>query len=225
MANSEKGEIVTWSIVTSIFGDYEVLAPPLVPQRAKLICFTDRPFICEGWEVVPVDPSHKDPRRASRHIKLLIHRYIDGPTIHIDASMILKGDVVALADSCGDFAIPRHTHRSCLYDEINVCIDWGKDDPAKLTAQRQRYLDAGMPRGFGLWECGLIVRRPSLLVEQFCSAWWEEYDSGSCRDQVSLPFTAWRQESRPETIAMSLWKNDVCEVKTRNGKVDHGIRK
>lgn len=216
---------MTWTIVTSIFGGYDRLEPPTLPQNARMLCITDTPCEVDGWAVLAVDPPHTDQRRASRHVKLLTHLYVDGPTIFVDPTMNLKGDLVALAETCGEMAIPRHSRRSCVYEEIDTCIRRRKDHPDELSRQGRRYLDAGMPRGFGLWECGIIVRRPSERVEEFCGAWWDEYNRGSCRDQIALPFVAWRDGYRPETIEMSVWKNDVCEVRQLNGRVSHGLRK
>lgn len=211
-----------WTIFTCVFGGYDQLRTPTVPQRARLVCFTDKPFTHPDWEIVTIERPHPDPRRAARKFKILAHEYIPGASVWVDTSITIRGDLIQLAETCGDFAMCRHRDRNCAYEEIAACLRRKKDTPAKLNEQFNRYVHAGFPKGLGLYECGLIIRRQSVKVREFCAAWWAEYQRASCRDQPALPFVCWQRNEWPQMIEMNVWDNVYTHVeRDRNGVIIH----
>ena len=192
------GRLVVYTCIT---GDYDIPLESPWALRCPHLCFTDAPRLRSAtWTRVPLEGDDAlDPVRRSRLPKLLPHRYLDAAcdvSIWIDASAVLLVDPVTLARRAldgADFAIPKHPARDCAFEEIETCVNLGKDAEAALQAQAQAYRDGGLPPHSGLWEATLIVRRhrqPQVIA--LMESWWREYLQGSRRDQLSLAWVAWR---------------------------------
>ena len=52
---------------------------------------------------------------------------------------------------------------------------------------------AGFPEHCGLFEAGVILRKHVPQTLRLMEAWWQAYLHGARRDQLSLPFVAWRE--------------------------------
>ena len=85
-----------------------------------------------------------------------------------------------------------HPHRSCVYDEAEVCQSITKCDPLDVRKQIAKYEKYGMPRDYGLWAAGCFAFRNSPSTFEFRQAWWQELSKTSKRDQISLPYVVWR---------------------------------
>ena len=101
--------------------------------------------------------------------------------------------VSALLEHVGEaeFATLLHEFRETIWDEAEVCIRNGLDDPDVIRRQVQRYVEAGFD-GSPLYAAFLVVRRNTGLITALNSCWWDEVQGGSVRDQISLPFCLWR---------------------------------
>lgn len=210
-----------WTVVTAVFGGWDRLLPVKHHQSARCVCFTDEPFECRGWDVIAIPPPSSSPRMSARRVKLLTHEYIGGNTIWVDAVMMLKGDMAELAEQCGDFAIPKHTHRNCVYTELLAIASSGKVLFQTCATIAARYQAEGMPAHFGLWETGIVVRRDKPQVQRFCVEWWNELCQTSTRDQPALAYTAFEQGWGPEFIELSVWKNQYAQVRQHKGRILH----
>jgi hypothetical protein len=193
------------TVVTAIFGPGFHLYQPLQPfPGCRFVCFTDRSDLeRKGWEIIRQSRA-LSPRRSNRHVKTLLHRYVTGPTLYVDAEFKITGDPSAVVDDSLDghcWSATAHPARTCLFDEAAFCIKKKcADSPAALQSQVERYRAAGMPENFGLWAGGIIARRGDQQSEQLGEAWWHEIQCGSERDQVSLPFVAWTLGLKPGLI-------------------------
>jgi hypothetical protein len=193
------------TVATAIFGpDYELHEPLHSWPGCRFVCFTDRHDLrARAWKIV-IQTHELTPRRSNRHIKALLHRYVTGPTLYLDAEFQITEDPrpwvnAALSRHC--WAATRHPQRDCLFSEARYCLRKKcTSSPVELAAQIQRYRLAGMPERFGLWAGGILARRGDHQSEQIGETWWNEISHGAERDQISLPFVAWCLGLHPADI-------------------------
>jgi len=187
-----------FTVYTVLTGNYDRLNPiGTQSPDIRFVCFTD----CDlpdnlGWEIIRMgDIGVEDPRRASRHPKMLPHRYFPGQdTLYIDANMRPVADFLPFIRKRRsfrpdvDWTTVKHERRHCVYTEAEHCRRLALDDPEKITAQILKYQRAGYPYNAGLYECNWIFRKDNPKVRALSEAWWQEYMQGSRRDQISFPF-------------------------------------
>lgn len=193
------------TVVTAIFGKGFRLHDPVEHwSGCRFVCFTDRNDLKSSvWKFKR--QSHKlTPRRANRHVKTLLHRYVDGPTLYSDSEFRLVKDpqpIVAAALERAPIAATKHPRRACLFDEADFCLLKKRvESPRMLREQADRYAAEGMPRGFGLTANNILARRGDEDSERIGELWWSELDTGSERDQVSLPYVLWKTGIKPSII-------------------------
>ena len=174
----------------------------------EMIAFGDaRPPACWEWRRLPGlgDPDRNT--RAARRIKVLPWEVLSeewGACLWIDANFQLLTDPRTIT---GDMAIHRHRDRDCVYAEAEICARIAKDDPALLQQQVERYRRSGYPERAGLWETQMVYRRNTPEVRALCTDWWREIESGSRRDQVSLPFVASRHPVDIQSLGDNAWRS------------------
>ena len=129
----------------------------------------------------------------SRKVKMLPHVYLPQGydlSIYIDADMLIKRPLTELLDALNKetlFAACRHSCCASVREEINDLITKGMVNEHQVEQQRQRYVEWGYKDTDGISENGLLIRRHNdERVIQLMELWWEEYQQGSLRDQVSL---------------------------------------
>jgi len=165
-------------------------------KRPLLIADTGSVGASATWAQRSVVPAW-DNRRTARHYKALPHRYLPehDVSIWVDGNVRLRVHPLTLAARFpnSDLVTFKHWDRRCLYTEAAFCAKIGKDHPATLAAQTTRYRNAGMPDNWGLAATRVVIRRNTPAMRALNEAWWAEMESGSVRDQVSLPFVCWQQ--------------------------------
>lgn len=194
-------------VYTAIFDDYDVLLDPReVNDDVDYVCFTDDPELSSDvWEPVTIDED-LEPGLKNRKVKLLPHRYLPeyDYSVYVDGNVQLIGDVTELLDEHledHDFACPRHHEHICVYREAEAIVEQGKADAAEVRRQVDRYREAGFPENYGLSEHNLLLRRHiDPAVKELMEAWWEEYTNGVGRDQLGLPYVAWKRGYEYELI-------------------------
>jgi Protein of unknown function (DUF616) len=192
-------------VYTAITGDIpDVLAPIRVQSDRKkrpvrYVCFSDRPRRCpDGWELHQIRYRHHDSRMTARWHKVMSHALFENTefTLWHDGSHALTVNPWEVVDTglsmAAMIATFKHPQRNCVYEEASACIRLKKDAPERLIDQARRYWNEGYPRNGGLYETSCVARRTSKLVLKLNEAWWSEILGGSCRDQVSLPYSLWK---------------------------------
>lgn len=123
-----------------------------------------------------------------------------------------------LADA--DVAICRHAARRCAYVEIEACIGRKKITEEQANRALDILTKHRMPKNYGLWECGIILRRcDAPWVENLQTAWMEGIiESGVVRDQLWLPLALHLMGSkvpagRFKTIEMNVRENRLFEFR------------
>ncbi len=187
-------------VYTAVFGNYDEVSPVQSCTGLDFLCFTDNPNAQPGgWRVVLVPTDPAGPALQNRHHKMLAHQHLAGyeESLYIDGHVILKQCPVVLFDkylSAGSLAMPGHPDRHCAYEEARYCLADGKVQAGVISQQMADYEGAGFPRQQGLTENGIILRRHhEPAVVQLMEAWWQEYVARARRDQISLPYLAWKQ--------------------------------
>lgn len=207
--------VVVYSCVT---GNYDKIGNTLgnsfnVPEpNVRYVVFSDIQTSGTGkfvtsqgveWEVRPLAWKHPFcKRRTARWHKLhpnIVTKNQD-ISIWIDASQRIKARTLVadlLKVTAGkypqeDIFSFKHPQRSCIYQELQACLDLKKDNPVLMKNQIALYRSEGYPTFNGLVETACVVRRDTDRVFKFNQYWWRMLDEYSLRDQLSFNYVAWK---------------------------------
>lgn len=191
-------------IYTVIVNGYDRLIEPPAYPGWDFVCFTDGIGLSwraraglSRWTIRRIDKSGLDPRRYSRHPKLLPHRYLADYdySVYIDGNARLLQDPTGLVDALNSprFGVGVHRFRSTVPEEMEECVRVGNADPAAAENQRQAYLQDGCPQNLPLLENNLLLRAHNDSdVIATNELWWEQLEQFTQRDQLGLPYAAWK---------------------------------
>jgi hypothetical protein len=183
------------TVYTCIYNSYDPIKNPITPGKSKFVCATDQ-IVNDAtliWEQrLRETPNDLSNGKRARYYKINSH-LMDFNTewsFYIDGSMRLIVDPEEVIDDClrlGDanLYLWHHHERNCIYDEAIAVGNSTKETKANADAMYMRYRELGFPEKSGLYLGGIIVRRGS--CQKFNETWWREVESGSVRDQISLP--------------------------------------
>ena len=113
------------------------------------------------------------------------------------------------------FAACRHSYCKFLSEEINDLKAKGMVDATQIRNQWQRYAEWSFEDDLGISENGfLISRHNDARVIKLMELWWEEYQNGCLRDQVSLISCMYRTDFMPyfQFIEIDIRNNNFVEV-------------
>ena len=189
-------------VYTAIFDDYdELLQPAVTPDNVDFVCFTDDESTARGvWEARLISDYDLSPKLMSGMVKVLAHRFFPEYeySVWVDGNVHVIGDVRELIRTSleqANMAVPPHPDRNCVYDEADACIELGLAEPKAVRAQMQRYRAQDFLEDYGLSETRVLVRRHNQGdVVETMETWWEEYQKGADRDQLSFEFAAYKCE-------------------------------
>lgn len=188
-------------IYSAIYGRYDEPKPMILDIPARMM--TDWGSVGKGWDTHCIDPPIKtrtgtqmNPTNMLRHKFWKTHPHAVFPdadfSIWIDGSIeIADPNFVDYAmDALGDddWAMVRHPHRDCIYDEATFSAQLSRYDAEALERQATFYKDVvGHPAHWGLPATGVNIRRHTPAVLAMCEQWWDENLTWSHQDQISLP--------------------------------------
>lgn len=195
--------IVVYSCVT---GGYDSVADTLMARSPAIDCdasfvlFSDAITQAEtngNWQIVPLAFKHAlCRRRTARWHKINSHAlfpYAD-TTVWIDGSQSFKPirlfDDLIKPNLLHDIATFKHPVRNCVYQELNACIRYRKDNEILMRRQVEKYKAEQYPMHNGMVETACVVRRNTPEITIFNKAWWSEMDNNSFRDQLSFNYVA-----------------------------------
>lgn len=218
-------------IYTVITGNYDSIKQPIVlTPGVEYYLFTNNPEIREAgvWKVVQIPSKEWQGRTErennillSRKVKMLPHKYLPKEcelSIYVDADMLIKEPLTKLLNDLHEdilFAACRHSYCKSVSEEINDLKAKGMVDATQIVNQRQRYVEWGFKDDLGISENGLLIRSHNdARVAQLMELWWEEYQKGCLRDQVSLMPCMYRTDFMPyfQFIEMDIRNNNFVEV-------------
>lgn len=208
-------------IYTVIIGGYDRLIEPQPYPGWDFVCFTDgrntglRAKVgLSHWNIRPLPDENLDSFRCSRLPKILPHRFFPDYdySVYIDGNARLLDDPYAILETMAwpKMAVSEHPFRNTVLEEIDECTRQNKAPLDLLEAQREAYLAEGMPEDLKLLENNLLMRRHNNAeVVHLMEAWWQEMNTHSHRDQLSLPYVAWKHNfsihTFPQTLKRSLF--------------------
>lgn len=208
------------AVYTCITGGYDRLKRPEYLESCcdYYVISDDRAMAGDHFTWICVDDVVPDrsmgAKDKNRYCKMHPHRIFPGYAyaIYLDGSMKLTGPISRSIRDLGESGLAMHRHRSrdCLYLEA-IFVEWlGVAERSALLREMRRYLDEGMPRRFGLFECGIIV---SALGNQtgrrIMERWFELYLEGAGRDQCALPYVLWKLKLDAEMIGQLCGGKDI----------------
>lgn len=208
-------------VYTCLTGGYdELLVPDFINSDYDYVCFTDdKDMIAKGyigpWKMEPLRFSELDNGKNNRWHKM--HPHILFPTyessIYIDSNVnFLTGKifeyVLALPKKCF-IALQRHARRDCIYEEAEFVVDIGLDKKENVEPLVQKYRGEGFPEHFGLAENNIIYRKHNNkecvnLMEE----WWDIFIKYSRRDQLSLFYLLWKNNTDFSYFSPKSFKKD-----------------
>lgn len=188
------------AVYTCITQGYDSLKIPLsVDKRLAYFCFTDtRDSVMQPWEFCPIDLEGLSPKDQNRYIKMHPHEVLPGydVTVYVDGNIQIVGNlyelICTLLNAPEDILIYKHLLRNCVFAEAAACAHYSHDWLWTIAAQMRRYRREGYPVDNGLFEANVLIRKNTASIRRLMDMWWCEYRSGAKRDQLSLPFVAWR---------------------------------
>lgn len=191
-------------IYTVLFGNnrLELNEPKHMNKDWSLICFTDRHIKSTNWNIIKI--KHNDPLKKSREIKIRCDKFLDFDVcIYIDSQFTIKCDLDNFMSKNlkNDFSLMRHMCRKCVYKEAAHCILKGKGNKNSILEQIKQYQKEGFPRNFGLYACGIMIRKNTPEVVDFMKIWYNEIHKYSYRDQISFPYILWKTPIKIDVMA------------------------
>ena len=200
-------DVVKKVVYTAIYGNYDQPLKPIVDNPEwDHILFTDNSTLDSNiWQKVIMKPTR--PFLQSRYVKLLYHSTIINKydlILWIDANILIRCDLNEFAEkNPEEFVLLKHPDRDNIAEEARVCIKLKKDHASKINNQVEKYRKVGYKFDNGLAATGIMLRRNTDNVKQFCLKWWEELASGSIRDQLSFNYVLWKH---PIDVKFLNWK-------------------
>lgn len=195
-------------VYTAIAGDYDALQTPRAQTaHVDFVCLADSPDRARpGWTFRTLP--HPELSAASRNRWAKMHPHLLFPdhdaSIYLDGNIAVIGEVLPLAQDTlarATMGLYLHPVRNCLYDEAIECARIGFDTSAAIRRQVQRYALEGFPRHAGLFEANVIVRaHHAPPVMRAMERWWQEWECGVKRDQLSLMYALWKEGIEPLSL-------------------------
>lgn len=187
-------------VYTALFGDYDDLIEPKEKfQGCDFICFTDQKHLTSAiWEIRLIEECEMPPNMMNRKYKILPHLFLSEYkwSLYVDANIAILGNPFELANkylSIYDMAVPKHFARDCVYDEAKECVILGKTKYDETKIQMDIYKKEGFPKNFGLGENNILFRKHNAeTVIKLMNDWWDELNTQTKRDQLSLAYVLWK---------------------------------
>lgn len=206
------------TVYTAIIGEYDYVKPLAVPQRGGLnyVLFTDQPHDSivfkyyndqpeEGkiWDIRKIEVMDCGPAKTARRVKIMFHEYIDDEfSIWLDGTFVVNTDIARWWRKRfrPPFTCVSHPFDDCAYTDAFSCMRGGRGDRCALVDQVKFYRDEGLPEHAGLIASGILMRQNTREVRKLCTAWWEQVERFSERDQIAFGYAAWRNPGVHDVI-------------------------
>lgn len=198
------------TLYTANFNGYDVFREPAVVTPGwNYIYFTnDKNIKSNIWDVRYV---RNIRAKEARFIKIMnpacSHHDL---SIWIDSSITINCNLDNFIDkySKSDFNLLKHPNRNCVYQEAEACIKRKKDNVNVIKAQVINYRALGYPFNNGMVATGMLIRKRSKAINDFCEKWWQEVNRFSKRDQLSFNFINWKNPIPYHLIPFEVLQNE-----------------
>jgi len=191
-------------LYTAIFGKIGrgVHAPEISIPDVDRVCFTDLDIKSDFYQIKKMNLDSLVSVRRQRWLKVCIPDEIFDNyeySVYVDCKRESVVDfewLLSFMKPTSDFVTRRHKTRDCIYEEGKVCIEKRKDDEAIILKQLDFYHNEGYPFHNGLHYSYILLRRHTKRLKEFLKLWWEQIEKYSFRDQISLPYVAWKHSMK-----------------------------
>ena len=200
--NSEmKKKIVLY---TAAFGSrLRFKIPEVSDMSVDRFCYSDIPRDTGGfYDFRKLKISQPSSVRRQRFVKIIIpdelfdnYEY----SVYVDCKRPYSVDyehLLSCLEPNSDILTRAHRKRNCLYDEGRFCILKKKDSAATIQRQLDYYKKERCPWNLGLHASGILLRRHTERLREFSYFWWNQIEIFSHRDQISLPYAAWKTDMK-----------------------------
>jgi len=212
-------------IYTSIYGNYDKLKEQPKFENVEYVCFTDNPLLVHPtWKIIhnnKIMIGRPDVYKA-KYFKMKSHELFPDAdyTIFIDASIQIRHNnfIQILLNYLGehDYGIYIHPKRGCIYQEHKILLKSKSQKMKKIlpiiNKQLEHYGKEGIPQNFGLWACGILIRKNTEYNKKINELWWEEILKWSYRDQLSLPYILWKNNLSIDTIRLNQYADQLFKI-------------
>jgi len=141
--------------------------------------------------------------RSQRRVKILIPDEIFDNyeySVYVDCKRPLLVDfewLLDLLEPQSDFMTRLHRRkRDCVYEEGRICIERRLDSREDILRQLDFYRSENYPIRNGLYWTTILFRRHTERLREFSTLWWKQLEKYSFRDQISLPYVAWKHNMK-----------------------------
>ncbi len=199
------------AVYTAVFGDYDVLNLTRCSSvNADYYIVSDKcPDDLNGYKwmnaknYIPVEIT--SPIKRNRYVKMHPHKLFPEYqySVYIDGNIEICGDITeCIRDNEVGIAAYIHPRRDCIFYEATTIVNYKRVDVTDAYEQIFRYLMEGMPLHYGLFEMGVLGRAHQRRVcKKLMEEWWQEFNKGALRDQLSFMYVLWKNELGIKDIA------------------------
>ena len=174
--------------------------PELTVPDTDRFFYTDLDINDNFYQMRRMDLDYLSPVMRQRFIKICIPDEIFDNyeySLYVDRKHPIKIDFdyfLSCLEPGSDFAtrLHRYKRRICIYEEGKVCIEKGKGNKVDILKQLEFYRKENYPIDNGLYATFIVFRRHTKRLKEFSRLWWEQLERYSFRDQISLPYLAWK---------------------------------
>jgi len=206
-------------LYTIMTGGYDQLNElPVKLPNWDYLCFTDNDnLVSSTWRICLLNNEMGlDPIRLSRHFKINSHMIENDYdlTMYIDANLRIRGDLDSFLVQAlpfeKDFAILQHPFLFSLRQELEKCVEEGKDDENMLRRQFQHYTDEkGFQDNLPHINARLMIRRSGKPeLKGLMEIWFAQLMRWSRRDQMAFNYAlSLCPEVQPHYIPYWIFRN------------------
>lgn len=150
------------------------------------------------------------PVLIAKHPKVFFWKYLkEDITIWVDGNIQIISDNFAkfLIDELGnnDILTLNIEGRNTLQEEVAKLRENQKHNELPLEGQINHYYKNGL-KDYNLYGCGILVRRNNEKVRQLMKEWWIEIEKWGYRDQISFPYTYFKNKNKPKIKILDINK-------------------
>lgn len=211
-------------VYTALTGKYDNVHELIYKEHGVdyLLFTNNRQITSKTWQVRYVN-SDLDNVLLSREIKMLPHKYVPDYdySVYIDANAYIYGNIAQLTtllSPAKSFVVTMHRVNTSIKEEIESCVKCKGISREEVNNQYEKYLKCGFKDNLGLAECGILVRihnDPKLI--SLMERWWQEFQNGVKRDQLSLMACIYLEDFATYSIIEgTIYHNQFCIIGGHN---------
>ena len=208
-----------YCVYTCITGDYDGLKELKIKEKdIDYYCFTNNKKLqSKTWKVIYIDNNDMDDITLARKIKILGNDDLFKDyefNIWIDACITIEKNLTEWLDNKINkhninILMYKHNERNCIYDEAIECFRVRKETKKNVVKLINFLEKEKMPKNYGLYSTGIIVRNNNSLVKETMKIWFSILEKYSRRDQLSFTYALYKTGLKVKPLGNNLFKSDV----------------